>query len=107
MTIEDEFGFVNLVIFEKLFETYRKAILQSKLILVEGKLQIEGAVIHVIVQECHDISRLLRQLTQSGKKEWPAIGLSRADEGAISPPDTRTPKNKQEESLFPGARNFR
>ncbi len=107
MTIEDEFGFVNLVIFEKLFETYRKPILQSKLILAEGKLQIEGEVIHVIVQECHDISRLLRQLTRSEHSNWPDISLSRADEGAVSPQDTRTQKNKPDESLFPGARNFR
>ncbi len=50
MTIEDETGFANLVIFERLFEKFRKEILQSKLIMVEGKLQIEGEVIHVIVR---------------------------------------------------------
>jgi len=50
MTIEDETGFANLVIFKKLFEQFRKEILQSKLIMVEGKLQIEGEVIHAIVQ---------------------------------------------------------
>ncbi|RYZ18050.1 MAG: error-prone DNA polymerase, partial [Sphingobacteriales bacterium] len=42
MTIEDEGGYANLVIFESLFEKYRKEILQSKLIMVEGKLQVEG-----------------------------------------------------------------
>ena len=50
MTIEDETGFANLVIFENLFEKYRKEILQSRLIMVEGKLQMEGEVIHVIVR---------------------------------------------------------
>ena len=55
MTIEDETGTANLVIFRNLFEvTYRKEILQSKLIMVEGKLQKEGEVIHVIVQTCAD-----------------------------------------------------
>ncbi|RYY10579.1 MAG: error-prone DNA polymerase, partial [Chitinophagaceae bacterium] len=42
MTIEDETGFANLVIFETLFEKFRKEVLQSKLIMVEGKLQREG-----------------------------------------------------------------
>src|SRR3989337_1155940 len=49
MTIEDETGVANLVIFQNLFEKFRKEILQSRLIMVEGKLQIEGEVIHVIV----------------------------------------------------------
>jgi error-prone DNA polymerase len=36
MTIEDEFGFSNVVIFQSLFDRFRKEILQSKLIMVEG-----------------------------------------------------------------------
>src|SRR6185369_10788503 len=67
MTIEDETGYANLVIWENLFEKYRKEILQSKLIMVEGKLQIEGEVIHVVVQRCHNFSKLLRSLTPSRK----------------------------------------
>ena len=51
ITIEDETGTANLVVFRNLFENiYRKEILQSKLLMVEGKLQKEGEVIHVIVQ---------------------------------------------------------
>lgn len=108
MTIEDECGFANLVIFEKLFETYRKAILQSKLILAEGKLQIEGEVIHVIVQKCYDVSKLLRQLTSQENTDWPSVALSRADERTESPTDKRTiPHNQPGETLFPGARNFK
>ena len=69
MTIEDETGVANLVIFANLFDTFRKEILQSKLIMVEGKLQVEGEVIHVIVQRCFNISKLLRKLTQEQGKE--------------------------------------
>ncbi len=65
MTIEDETGIANLVIFQGLFEKYRKEVLQSRLIMVEGKLQVEGKVIHVIAERCHDFSRLLRHLTPS------------------------------------------
>ena len=57
MTIEDETGFANLVIFQQLFEEFRKPILQSRLIMVEGKLQREGEVVHVIVRRCHDFFR--------------------------------------------------
>src|SRR4029078_9531910 len=63
MTIEDETGVANLVIFEKLFDKFRKEILQSRLIMVKGRLQREGEVIHVIVSSCYNLSKLLRQLT--------------------------------------------
>lgn len=65
MTIEDETGFANVVFFESLFEKFRKEILQSRLIMVEGKLQIEGEVIHVIVSKCYNISGFLKILTQT------------------------------------------
>src|SRR4029077_15579821 len=80
MTIEDESGFANLVIFESLFEKFRKEILQSKLIMVEGKLQIEGEVIHVIVKKCYDFSKLLRHLTPARNENLPLLTLSSSDE---------------------------
>jgi len=64
ITIEDETGFTNLVVFEKLFETYRKEILQARLLMVEGKLQREGQVVHVIVRKCYDLTKLLGKLAQ-------------------------------------------
>ena len=63
MTIEDETGWANIVIFANLFDSQRKEILQSALILVEGKLQIEGEVIHVIAGRCYDMTPLLKELT--------------------------------------------
>jgi error-prone DNA polymerase len=63
ITIEDETGCANLVVFENIIVNYRREILQSKLMMVEGKLQIEGEVIHVIVEKCFDLSRMLRRLS--------------------------------------------
>lgn len=80
ITIEDESGFANLVVFEKFFTKYRKEILQSKLLMVEGKLQIEGEVIHVIVKRCFNLSKLLRGLTPAGGEDVPVLTLSRSDE---------------------------
>jgi error-prone DNA polymerase len=42
ITIEDETGIVNLVLFQKIFDQYRKEIIQSKLLMVEGEVQKEG-----------------------------------------------------------------
>jgi len=109
MTIEDEFGFSNLVIWEKLFEEYRKEILQSKLIMVEGKLQVEGEVVHVIVERCYNFSKLLRHLTPSRNENLPLLTLAYADEKSIPPGlDKRSQvKENGNEKVMPGARNFK
>ncbi len=108
MTIEDETGVANVVIFQTLFDLYRKPILQSRLIMVEGKVQKEGEVIHVIVSACYDFSKLLRKLTPSNDENLPVLTLARPDErSAPSNPDERTQKVKGEESVFYGGRNFR
>lgn len=59
ITIEDETGFANLVVWSNTFEQYRKVILQSRLFMVEGKLQIEGEVIHVVVSACFNLNELM------------------------------------------------
>ncbi|MEO8111906.1 MAG: error-prone DNA polymerase [Ginsengibacter sp.] len=110
MTIEDETGFANLVIWESLFEKFRKEILQSKLIMVEGKLQIEGEVIHVIVQRCYNFSRLLRNLTSSQNDDPQVLTLARPDETSIPTHvlnDRLKLKKEGDEKVFFGGRNFR
>ena len=79
ITIEDETGFTNLVVFEKLFETYRKEILHSRLLMVEGRLQREGLVVHVIVSKCVDLTRMLGKLVQREADDLPVLTLSHAE----------------------------
>jgi error-prone DNA polymerase len=62
ITVEDETGTANLVVWENLFARYRKEVLRAKLLMVEGKLQIEGEVIHVIAKHCYDLTPLLSKL---------------------------------------------
>jgi error-prone DNA polymerase len=71
MTIEDETSFANVVVFENLFKKYRREVVQSKLIMVEGKLQVEGEVIHVIADRCYDFSKLLKHLTTTSENAIP------------------------------------
>lgn len=112
MTIEDETGCANLVVFESLFGTYRKEILQSKLIMVEGKLQKEGEVIHVIVKRCFDFSRLLRKLSSYTDQDvsmadGPQPGVDKQFT-ELSGRNKRTQvRQSAQETLFPEARNFR
>ncbi len=110
ITIEDETGSANLVVFQKLFDKYRKEILQSKLLMVEGKVQKEGEVIHVIVRRCHNVSGLLRKLTEVETETLLKPNLSRADEDGAdyANKDSRTKTKKVVQAeIFPAGRNFR
>ena len=110
MTIEDEFGFSNLVIFQNLFDTYRKEILQARLLMVEGKLQREGDVVHVIVRRCFDLSKMLRGLTTLEAEDPKVLTLSPRDEKSTPfPTQNKRTQVRQvaQEELFPPARNFK
>ncbi len=109
ITIEDETSFANLVVFQKLFEKYRKEILRSRLLMVEGKLQREGEVTHVIVQKCYDLSSLLRNLTSTNENPE-ILTLSRADEDGtdfVSKDKRIQMKKIVQAEIFPKGRNFK
>lgn len=108
ITIEDETGTANLVVFKKLFDTYRKEIIQSKLLMVEGKLQREGEVIHVVVKRCYNLSRLLHKLTAPIQTELSLEPRSRADETTSPFLSHKPPENKIiQGKIFPEGRNFK
>ncbi len=110
ITIEDETGPSNLVVFEKLFDKYRKEILQSRLLMVEGKLQREGEVVHVIAKRCYDLSKLLRGLTLAKNENLPVLTLSRADEKTDPFPVEikKIPvRETSQKEIFSRGRNFR
>ncbi len=111
ITIEDETGVANLVVFQKLFEKYRKEILRSKLLMVEGKLQREGEVTHVVVKHCYDMTSLLRNMTNPKQEQALVFATSRADEkdgDALSPQDRQLQIKKTiQGEIFPAGRNFK
>jgi len=110
ITIEDESGYSNLVVFEKLFETFRKEILHSRLLMVEGRLQREGQVVHVIVSKCFDFTKMLGKLVQREVNDLPILTLARGDEKSAPYPaqDKRSQVREQvPKEAFHGGRNFR
>lgn len=107
MTIEDETGVANLVIFPKLFDVYRKEILQSRMIMVEGRLQIEGEVVHVVVNACYNFSKLLRSSPVSNSEQL-HLTFSRADEKSVPGVNKKTQvREDAQEKIYHGGRNFK
>jgi error-prone DNA polymerase len=62
VTLEDETGQINVVVWERLSRKQRRPLLASRLLRVAGTLERDGAVIHVIAQDLADYSRLIGQL---------------------------------------------
>jgi error-prone DNA polymerase len=66
VTLEDETGQVNIIVWQRVGEEYRRALLESRLLEVHGELQREEGVVHVLARRLLDRSALLgRLLTRS------------------------------------------
>ena len=76
ITLEDETGVANLVVWPKTFERYRRQVMTARLLRVTGELQREGIVIHVIAHKIDDLTDRLR-------------ALAAPDVAAIEPPHAR------------------
>lgn len=71
LTLEDETGTVNIIVWRKLYERYRRAVIAGHMLRVTGRLQSEGDVIHVIAEVIEDISPLLDQLLAPASEAGP------------------------------------
>ena len=69
ITLEDETGTVNIVVWRKIFERYRRAVISARLMRVTGRLQRADGVTHVIAEKIEDISPLLDQLLAPVEKK--------------------------------------
>lgn len=99
ITIEDETGFANLVVWGSTYQHFRKVILQARLLMVIGHVQIEGEVIHVIAHSLHNMNHLMR------------IDAGIRDFGSIDKPAKQNAKNESapkpiQGTLFP-SRDFK
>jgi error-prone DNA polymerase len=77
MTLEDEAGVANIIVWPKAFERLRAIVIGARFVAVGGKLQNEAGVIHIIADRMEDLTSWLGQLSAEG----PEIeALARADE---------------------------
>jgi error-prone DNA polymerase len=67
VTLEDEHGSINLIVWRDVAERQRQALIGSRLMGVAGKLQMEGEVMHVIAHRLVDLSRWLGRLRSASR----------------------------------------
>ncbi len=127
ITIEDETGIANCVVWADVMERYRQILMGSRLLLVQGRLQKHGSIIHVVVEEMKDWTQHLARLAEGDAPRGGSVpaadvasptngfpkkaGLARADEVTrpITDPDrwrqtpSRHPRNVR---IMPKSRDF-
>ena len=52
MTLEDETGFVNVVLWEDVYEAHRVLVKTSSLLGISGRLQVQDGVAHLVAESC-------------------------------------------------------
>lgn len=62
ITLEDETGVANIVVWAKTYERYRREVIAGRLLRVTGRLQRDGRVVHVVAHRIEDLSHLLDSL---------------------------------------------
>ncbi|MDE0416186.1 MAG: error-prone DNA polymerase [bacterium] len=95
MTLEDETGVVNIVVWPRVLESFRRAVLGARLVLVKGRIQRAGDIVHLVADRLEDLTGWLDLLTP--------------DEGSAPPPGpvafpSRHPRNVR---TIPKSRDFR
>ena len=110
MTLEDETGIVNVVVWPRVFDVFRPVVMGSRLLVVEGRLQraadAEGGVIHLVAETLIDRTCDLALLSETEPVLKPPMG----DDAAKSGGDPRTRPNRhhhpRDVRILPPSRDF-
>jgi error-prone DNA polymerase len=95
MTIEDETGVANAVVWPKMLEAFRKVVMTARLVEIEGRIQRHDDIIHVVAARLIDCSDWLLRLSEWA--ETMKLPLANADEvlhpepGSARGPATQDP----------------
>lgn len=122
MTLEDETGVANAIIWPKVFEQYRSVVMGARMVKIGGRLQSAHGVIHTVVEHIEDITHMLGLLQKEvrrfgsprpGSDETLSSGCGsyrkRKADGEIQPIAAKEAQPQSEgrpEEVMPKGRNF-
>lgn len=119
MTIEDETGIANVVVWARTLERFRREIMTARLVLVRGRIQRHEDIIHIVASRIEDQSALLATLMEDAGPAI-AVPVARADEVRRPGPEpaageapahprwpvSRPPRHPREMRVIPKSRDF-
>ena len=101
ITLEDETGIANLVVWPKVFEQYRKVVMTARLMEARGYVQTDENVVHVVVQELVDATGTLAALSDDLLR----AEVARADH-VVKPLPVGLHRHPRNVSIIPKSRDF-
>ena len=103
MTLEDETGVVNIIVWPKVFERWRPVVIGARFLSVTGRLQAESGVVHVVAERMEDLTSMMRVLSRRGGS---VEAVARADH--VKRPLNTSGKREIAEAreVLPKGRNF-
>jgi error-prone DNA polymerase len=102
ITLEDEVGVANLVIWPKVFDGFRKVIMRARLMDVRGVVQRDADVIHVVATHLIDRSDAIDRLSNDAM----AVPLARADEVRRPVAQDTRHRHPRDVRVIPKSRDF-
>jgi error-prone DNA polymerase len=97
LTLEDETGTANAIVWPKVFEALRPIVIGARFMAITGRLQNESGVIHIVVERAEDLTGLLALLSRHGGE---VSALARAD--GVKRPFLRGRWGQEEKPVQPG-----
>ncbi len=104
LTLEDETGIANAIVWPARFALYRPIILAAPMIAVRGRLQREGEVLHLIAETITDLTELLRSV---GARDLPRMtmpGDGATHGGTIDSRDRKVTRSSDPAHAYPKQR---
>jgi error-prone DNA polymerase len=104
ITLEDETGIANLVVWPDRFAAQRAIVMGARLMVVHGVVQHDEAVVHVIAGRLEDDTGMLRELSEDSMPSTLSNGDGGGAQGAIIRPPTHA--HPRTVSVIPKSRDF-
>lgn len=112
LTLEDELAVANIIVWERVFARFRPVIMGGRFIRVDGRLQTEAGVIHIVAEKIEDLTTWLGALSeQAGFRRQPDASLAGAKAASLSSQAASVADSYDELSraagkVMPKGRNF-
>ena len=109
ITLEDETGVANIVVWPKVFDTFRPVVMGARMMLIEGRLQratdSDGAVIHLVAERIEDRTADLGLLSGAARPLEPPMAEDAARNGG-DPRLRNNHRHPRNVRVLPRSRDF-
>jgi len=102
ITLSDETGITNVVVWPALVEKFRREIMGARLLLVEGKVQKSEGVVHLVAERVFDRTQELDRLSEDTLPPFEG----HLEDLAYRRPDSRAPRHPRNVRVLPKSRDF-